>query len=59
MSIKHDYVHLPTYSERLKLSTRLFKLLAKARQGFFIIAVGALIVLGESIADSLANWILL
>jgi|GEM_PF-3059756 hypothetical protein len=59
MRIKHDYVHLPTYSERFKLSTRLFQRLAKVRQGIFIFVAITLILAGESIADVLADWILI
>ena len=56
MSIKHDYAR---YSERLSISTSVFKRLARSMYHFYIIVALTLVSCGESIADHLANWVLL
>tara|TARA_R110002126_G_scaffold49223_2_gene136396 strand:+ start:456 stop:638 length:183 start_codon:yes stop_codon:yes gene_type:complete len=55
--ILNDYK--PRYSERLSITSRLFKQIAKYRPAFFIFVVLTLILGGESIADNLANWLLI
>jgi hypothetical protein len=54
--ILHDY--RPRYSDRLSITSRVFKRLARGKAAFFIIVALTLCTAGESFADLLADWIL-